>query len=195
MNYAFTVSTTCHSKFGAFETNGQDYSLLVRASYEKLFGSLLAPRDESHTPELFGRLSYPSPGCLSCDTETMELSADPKTVKVNLTTGTGMEIEWKDGHRSEYSFTFLRDACPCALCEEERGKQGRRPGDPATLAPGTLPMYKPKAKPTEAAPVGKYAIRFHWNDGHELGIYSWQFLREVCPCEECKAKRTVPQRA
>jgi DUF971 family protein len=39
--------------------------------------------------------------------------------------------------------------------------------------------------------VGKYAIKFHWNDGHELGIYSWQFLRDVCPCEECNAQRTA----
>ncbi|PYX92497.1 MAG: DUF971 domain-containing protein, partial [Acidobacteria bacterium] len=25
--------------------------------------------------------------------------------------------------------------------------------------------------------------------GHELGMYSWQFLRDVCPCAECKAAR------
>ena len=53
-------------------------------------------------------------------------SADPKSVKVNLTTGTGVDIEWKDGHQSHYPFPFLRDACPCALCDEERGKA--RPG-------------------------------------------------------------------
>jgi DUF971 family protein len=46
------------------------------------------------------------------------MSADPKSVKVNVTTGTGMDIEWKDGHRSSYSFAYLRDACPCALCDE-----------------------------------------------------------------------------
>jgi DUF971 family protein len=122
-----------------------------------------------------------------CDTENMQ--SDPKSVKVNMTTGTGMDIEWKDGHSSSYSFVFLRDACPCALCDEERGKTRRRPGDPPKLAAGALPMFKPMAKPDTVEPVGKYAIRFHWNDGHELGIYSWQFLREVCPCEECKSAR------
>jgi len=115
--------------------------------------------------------------------------ADPKSVKVNLTSGSGMDIEWNDGHVSHYSFAFLRDACPCALCDEERAKTHREPGDPPQLAPGALPMFKPAARPTEAAPVGKYAIRFHWNDGHELGIYSWQFLRDVCPCVECKEAR------
>jgi DUF971 family protein len=114
---------------------------------------------------------------------------DPKSVKVNLTTGTGMDIEWKDGHHSHYTFPFLRDACPCALCDDERGKAGRKPGERPKLAPGALPMFKEAAKPLSAEPVGKYAIKFHWNDGHELGIYSWQFLRDVCPCEECTANR------
>lgn len=118
-------------------------------------------------------------------------SADTKSVKVNLTTGSGMDIEWKDGHRSQYSFAFLRDACPCALCDEERGKTGRQPGEPPKPAPGELPMFKPAAKPTHTEPVGKYAIRFAWNDGHDLGIYSWRFLREICPCEDCKATKPV----
>jgi len=119
-------------------------------------------------------------------------SADPKSVKVNLTTGAGMDIEWKDGHHSHYTFAYLRDACPCALCDEERGKTGRKPGEASKPAPGTLPMFKPAAKPTSAEGVGKYAIKFHWNDGHELGIYSWQFLRDWCPCEDCQAAKAKP---
>jgi DUF971 family protein len=112
-------------------------------------------------------------------------------VKVHLTTGTGVDIEWKDGHRSHYAFPYLRDACPCALCDEERGKVGRQPGEPPKTAPGALPMFKAAARPESADAVGKYAIKFHWNDGHELGLYSWQFLRDWCPCEECKAARTT----
>jgi len=117
--------------------------------------------------------------------------ADPKSVKVHVTTGAGMDIEWKDGHHSHYSFPFLRDACPCAMCDDERSKSHRKPGEPPKLAPGALPMFKPAAKPTETAAVGKYAIRFHWNDGHALGIYSWQFLRDHCPCEVCKSSRAA----
>jgi DUF971 family protein len=119
----------------------------------------------------------------------MEASADPKSVKVGLTIGSGVDIEWKDGHRSHYSFIFLRDACPCALCDDERARSGRKPGEPPKTAAGALPMFKPAVKATSAEGVGKYAIKFHFNDGHELGIYSWQFLRDVCPCEECKASR------
>ena len=124
-----------------------------------------------------------------CDTEFMS-AADPKSVKVYISSGTGVDIEWKDGHRSHYDFPYLRDACPCALCDEERGKSGRKPGEPPKLAPGALPMFKPAVKATEAGPVGKYAIRFSWNDGHQHGIYSWEFLREWCPCEDCSKKRS-----
>jgi DUF971 family protein len=112
-------------------------------------------------------------------------------VKVNLTTGTGVDIEWKDGHRSHYAFPYLRDACPCALCDEERGKAGREPGEPPKTVPGALPMFKAAARPESADAVGKYAIKFHWNDGHELGLYSWQFLRDWCPCEVCRAARAA----
>ncbi len=115
--------------------------------------------------------------------------AEPKSVTVNLTAGTGMEIDWKDGHHSSYDFQYLRDACPCAMCDDERGKTGRQAGEPEKPAAGALPMFKTKAKPVHVERMGKYAIRFTWNDKHEHGIYSWDYLRYVCPCPECRAKR------
>ncbi len=117
--------------------------------------------------------------------------AEPKSVTINLTAGTGMEIEWKDGHRSSYSFQYLRDACPCAMCNEERDKTGREPGECARPAPGSLPMFKPAAKPVNVERMGKYAIRFFWNDKHEHGIYSWDYFRHICPCAECRAARAA----
>jgi|SRR5208283_949298 len=117
---------------------------------------------------------------------TPRLQNDPKSVKVQLTTGEGVQIEWKDGHRSAYTFKFLRAACPCALCEDERAKAGRKAGEPEKPAPGTLPIFKPAVKALAAEPVGKYALKFSWNDNHDLGLYSWAYLREVCPCGECR---------
>jgi DUF971 family protein len=125
------------------------------------------------------------------DVSAEPVSLDPKSVKVNLTTGTGVDIEWKDGHLSHYPFQFLRDACPCALCDEEREKAGRKPWEAPKAKLDALPMFKPAMKPLLAEGVGKYAIRFDWNDGHGLGIYSWKYLREACVCEECKATRTA----
>ena len=43
-----------------------------------------------------------------------------------------------------------------------------------------LPMFEALPRPVEVEPVGKYALRFKWNDGHESGIYSWDYLRNVC---------------
>lgn len=116
-------------------------------------------------------------------------ATDPKIVNVHLTTGQGMDIAWKDGHHSHYSFQYLRDACPCAMCDQERAKANREPGETVPPKPGALPMFKAAPKPVSAGGVGKYAIQFHWNDGHEHGIYSWDFLRAFCPCAECSEAR------
>lgn len=118
----------------------------------------------------------------------MPSDTEPKSVRVNKTTGKGMEIDWKDGHQSVYTFQYLRDACPCAHCDEDREKAGLEFGQapkPTTL----LPMFKEPARPTEVTAIGKYAISFVWNDGHVHGIYSWELLRALCPCPECKSRR------
>jgi DUF971 family protein len=52
-------------------------------------------------------------------------------------------------------------------------------------------MFKPVPKMLNVEPVGNYALRIYWNDGHSSGIYSWEHLRNLCPCEECKAARQV----
>ena len=112
-------------------------------------------------------------------------AATPAKVRVLLTEGKGLEIDWADGHKSAWSFAFLRDACPCATCIEERTQQGRKPGQPKPKSAALLPMYAPPPRPASAHPVGRYAIQFNWMDGHSGGIYSWDYLRRVCQCPEC----------
>ena len=48
-------------------------------------------------------------------------------------------------------------------------------------------MYKPAPKMENVEPVGNYAIRIHWNDGHSSGIYSYDHLRQICPCASASA--------
>ena len=110
----------------------------------------------------------------------------PLKVKVDKSGGTGVAIEWKDGHASAWTFAWLRWACPCALCNEEREQTGRALGVPKEKATGPLVLYEAPPRPVEVTPVGKYAVRFKWNDGHESGIYSWEYLRRACQCAECR---------
>ena len=53
------------------------------------------------------------------------ISITPEKVRVLITEGKGMEIDWIDGHKSAWSFAWLRDACPCATCVEERKAEGQ----------------------------------------------------------------------
>jgi DUF971 family protein len=112
----------------------------------------------------------------------------PAKIRVMKTEGTGVEIDWKDGHKSKWNFAWLRNACPCATCHEERDKTGRPVGEAKSKPQSLLMMYEAPPRPVEVTPVGKYAIKFKWNDGHEAGIYSWEYLRRVCHCNECLAK-------
>lgn len=114
------------------------------------------------------------------------IAITPQKVRVLITEGKGLEIDWVDGHRSSWSFALLRDACPCATCVEERKNEGRRIGEPRPKSADLLPMYKPPTKPSSAQAVGRYAIQFVWLDGHSTGIYSWEYLRRNCQCSECK---------
>ena len=108
-------------------------------------------------------------------------------VRVHKSEGTGMDIDWKDGHHSAWTFAFLRHACPCAVCHEERKTSGREAGvAPPSKNTGPLVLYQAPPRPAEVSPVGKYALRFKWNDGHESGIYSWEYLRRICPCAACR---------
>ncbi len=99
-----------------------------------------------------------------------------------------MDIEWDDGHHTHYGFQWLRDACPCATCTEERNNHNRKPGEAPKPANSLLPMYKEPARPLEVKAVGRYALNIAWNDGHSSGIYSWDYLRELCQCQECRER-------
>jgi len=113
----------------------------------------------------------------------------PSTVKIHVKSGAGVDIAWADGHTSHYDFVYLRENCPCANCNDERGKKEEFTTAMATstASASALPMFKPKARAQAATPVGNYAIQITFNDGHATGIYSYEHLRTICPCAECAA--------
>jgi DUF971 family protein len=40
--------------------------------------------------------------------------------------------------------------------------------------------------------VGSYALTIAWEDGHHYGIYNWNYLRKLCPCQDCRAEMGIP---
>jgi DUF971 family protein len=91
---------------------------------------------------------------------TMSGSTEPKSVQVQLAAGTGVDIEWQDGHRSHYSFSYLRSVCPCAACSARRTAEGRLPGAPRPMRFEDLGMLGAPVRAVKTEPVGKYALRF-----------------------------------
>ncbi len=61
---------------------------------------------------------------------------------------------------------------------------------------GTPPKKKfisvPDTKLSEIRPVGNYAIEFRWEDGHNAGIYTFDYLRSLCPCTQCNNTHAEP---
>jgi len=94
-------------------------------------------------------------------------------------------IRWDDGHEGPVLLRSLRDSCPCAGCKGETILfRTYKPRDVQIDVPG---RYELKS----ATPVGSYALKFTWGDGHDLGIYTWGQLRGLCECEACIKQRGV----
>lgn len=108
----------------------------------------------------------------------------PASVKVRVSTGEGVDIVWSDGHSSHFDFPYLRDHCPCATCNDERDRKEQEKSK--GIRSDLLPMYKPKVTAKSASPVGTYAIQMEFSDSHSTGIYTFGFLRSICPCEACR---------
>jgi len=90
-----------------------------------------------------------------------------------LPDGRHLRLAWSDGHAADYAHEYLRGWCPCAACQGHSGMKIRfhPPAQPVT--------------PGKIQPVGNYAISISWSDGHSTGIYRFDFLRQLCPCEKC----------
>jgi len=106
---------------------------------------------------------------------TQFASADPEHISISKSKG--IKIDWKDGLKSDYDLRYLRHHCPCAVCT---GAHGTTPAAPP-IEPSPFQLYTPALKMVSVEPVGAYAIRILWSDGHGSGIYSFEHLRKISP--------------
>ena len=103
----------------------------------------------------------------------------PKTIE---TINNILAIRWDDGHESYFEFEYLRRHCPCAVCRGEANILSESKPAPPVYTSASFQMAGWQY-------VGGYALDPRWADGHASGIYSFNYLRELCPCDECRAKQ------
>lgn len=88
-------------------------------------------------------------------------------------------VTWAADHVSKYPARSLRLACQCATCKDEF--TGRE-----LLDPGAVPE---DIRAEVVSLVGNYAIKIRWSDGHDTGIYTYEYLLTLCPCERCQGQK------
>jgi DUF971 family protein len=123
-----------------------------------------------------------SPGLLPVPTD-YTMNPIPKAITVNKPAHV-LEITWNDGSLCRYPLSELREACPCVECRGGHANMGRE-HDPAHIL-----VLKPKRSYglEKIDLVGNYALMPTWDDGHHTGIYTWDYLRRLCPPENAPAQ-------
>ncbi len=109
----------------------------------------------------------------------------PKSIKVKKNENIVLVV-WEDGHNSIYPFSLLRAGCPCASCRGGHENMSPEP-DPKIFKAEYLPSSANELVNLEL--VGSYAMTISWKDGHNFGIFTWQYLRAMCPCSTCRLNK------
>ena len=90
-------------------------------------------------------------------------------------------IEFDDGNSFDLPFEYLRVYSPSAEV------RGHGPGQ------GTLQTGKENVLVTSIEPIGLYAVRLIFDDGHDTGIYTWDHLYELCVEKDGKWREYLNQ--
>jgi ATP-binding protein involved in chromosome partitioning len=106
----------------------------------------------------------------------------PEEVSVE---GAEVVVCWSDRHVSRFAARELRGRCPCAACVDEVTGE-RRVGRADVAA---------DVQANELRPVGHYAFQILWSDGHQTGIYSFDYLRELDPAAPAARPQPGPPQA
>ena len=93
---------------------------------------------------------------------------DPRPTEIKLRTKSRvLEVAFDDGARFELSFEYLRVYSPSAEV------RGHGPGQE------TLQVGKHEVGIRAVEPVGNYAVKLVFDDGHDTGLYTWDYLYEL----------------
>jgi DUF971 family protein len=101
-------------------------------------------------------------------------------IHLDLKKDRGLTVQWADGSTSYYSIAYLRRMSPSADMRQLRDEMARNPL--TVLPPGSTAAGRSgPLEAIDATLVGNYAIKIRFSDGHDTGIYSWTYLREIDP--------------
>lgn len=89
----------------------------------------------------------------------------------------GLTIQWPDGSTSYYTIALLRRLSPSA---EARALREQLASNPLTVLPASA-AGSGRLVVESADLVGRYGLRIRFSDGHDTGIFSWRYLREIDP--------------
>lgn len=96
---------------------------------------------------------------------------------IDLKKDKALTIHWADGSVSVYPIAYLRRLSPSADARLLREEMQR---NPLTVLPSSAGSTGP-LRAVKAELVGNYALKITFSDGHDTGIYSWQYLHEIDP--------------
>ena len=105
-------------------------------------------------------------------------------VNLDLKKSESLSIEWDDGSASVYPIAYLRKMSPSAEARKLREDLEK---NPLTVLPSSPKRGGGSDGPliaVSAELVGNYAIRIRFSDGHDTGIYSWEYLRRIDPARD-----------
>lgn len=100
-----------------------------------------------------------------------------KPVHIELQRERGLTVDWGRGRTSFYPVEYLRRMSPSA---DARALRDELASNPLAVLPQGAPGPG-ELRAVTAELVGNYAIRIHFSDGHDTGLYSWAYLREIDP--------------
>jgi DUF971 family protein len=96
------------------------------------------------------------------------MATPPLSIKARQQEGV-LELQWPHG-TFRLPYRFLRGRCPCASCVDEISGVRLVDVEDVPLA----------VAPTNIQFSGNYAIKITWNDRHDTGLFTWEYLELLC---------------
>ena len=101
------------------------------------------------------------------------MATAPTNIRVNREEQE-IEFSWANEQNGRMPFRYLRGRCPCAGCVNEF--TGERMVHIEDIPEGI--------EIVDVRFTGNYALKIVWSDSHDTGLFTWEYLSELCVAED-----------